>query len=407
MDPLPVGRGRPEPGTPLYVHLPFCAAKCPYCDFFSVPAEGHDLEGMVEALLVEAAWRAPESPRTVFLGGGTPSLLEPRLLRRLLDGLDACTGFRASAVEVTAECNPESLDLERAQTLLEGGVERLSIGFQSLRPDVLTSFGRVHGVEESFAAYAAAREARVPWVSIDLIFAAPDTTPAEWREDLARVLALGPDHLSAYALIFEPGTRFEALRRQGALQPVPEDDELEMFLATRELAAAAGLEAYEISNFSREHRQCLHNINYWLNGPYSGIGPSAASHVAGVRSVNVRSIEGYRARIAAERDALASSEQLAPRARLGETWWLGLRMTAGVEPRRALAVAGLEGEDPAAPLVERLVAQELLETRGGHVRLTARGLVLADAVGSEFLALAEDEDDAAVAPKPAAKAGDG
>ncbi len=388
MDLCEPGRARPAAGTPLYVHLPFCAAKCTYCDFYSVPAEGHDLGGMVDAILEEARQRAPERPRTVFLGGGTPSLLPPALLRRLLDGLDALTGFRASAEEVTAECNPESLDLERARVLLEGGVRRVSIGFQSLRPEVLESFGRVHDVDQAFAAFAAARRAGVPWVSVDLIFAAPGLEPEAWREDLARVLALGPDHLSAYALIFEPGTRFETERRRGRIQPVPEEDELAMFHATRELAGGAGLDAYEVSNFAKNGAQCLHNVNYWRNGPYLGLGPSAASHVDGVRSVNVRSVEGYRARLGADRDPVTSSERLEPLARLGETWWLGLRLAAGLEPEAALAVAGLTGPDPAAETVARLVGEGLLERAEGRVRLTERGLPLADAVGREFLGLA-------------------
>jgi oxygen-independent coproporphyrinogen-3 oxidase len=165
------------------VHLPFCAAKCHYCDFFSLPDAGQDVDGMVTSILAEARQRAPREPRTVFLGGGTPSLLSREQLARLLDGLEECTGFRGAAVEVTAECNPESLDRDKARALLELGVTRLSIGFQSLRDEVLERFGRVHTSADSFRAFEAARSAGAQELSIDLIFAAPGHEPEQWAKD--------------------------------------------------------------------------------------------------------------------------------------------------------------------------------------------------------------------------------
>ncbi len=378
---------RAAEGTPLYVHLPFCAAKCHYCDFFSVPGEGQDIEGMVDAILVEAAARAPRSPRTVFLGGGTPSLLSAAQLRRLLDGLDERTGWRTSAEEVTAECNPESLDEAKASALLELGVPRLSIGFQSLDDATLELFGRVHSADDSFAAFRAARAAGIRHLNVDLIYAAPGQTAATWERDLARVLELEPDHLSAYNLTFEEDTRFKRWLDRGRLEKASEDVELEMFDTTRSLTARAGLGAYEISNFARPGEACAHNVNYWRNGEYLGLGPGAVSKVGNVRGGNPRSITPYVRKIAAVGDAIHWAEEPTEGARLAESWWLGLRLAEGVEPTEARASAGFErGEDPALSIAEELVGLDLLERSAeGRYRLTPRGLPLADAVARKFL----------------------
>jgi oxygen-independent coproporphyrinogen-3 oxidase len=383
------------------VHLPFCAAKCHYCDFFSVPGEGQDIDGTLRAILAEARSRAPESPRTVYLGGGTPSLLSHGQLAELLDGLDALTGFRASASEVTAECNPESLDRPKAERLLELGVDRLSIGFQALDDRLLELFGRVHTADDSFRAFEAARAAGVRRVSIDLISAAPGQTAASWAADLERVLALAPDHLSAYNLAFEEETPFKRWLDTGRLERAAEELELELFHATRERLAKGGYGAYEISNFALEGEECRHNLNYWRNGPYVGIGPSAASHVGGVRWGNPRSIGAWRKAVERARWAPAWEEELSPRDRLGETWWLGLRLALGVDPVEALEIAGFRpppGEaDPAAAAAGELVQAGLLERAGPRFRLSQRGLPLADMVAREFLSPAR----AGAAPEPA------
>jgi len=382
VQPLP-----PAPdGTPLYVHLPFCAAKCHYCDFFSVPDEGHDIDGMARAILVEARARAPRAPRTVFLGGGTPSLLSIEQLTAFLDELHALTGFRDSALEVTAECNPESLDEDKARALLDLGVRRLSIGLQSLDDATLELFGRVHTAEDGLRAYAAARAAGVEDLNVDLIHSAPDQTVEAWRRHLTRVLDLGPDHLSAYNLTFEEDTRFRRWLDQGRLEALPEEVQLESFLLTRELCAAAGLPAYEISNHARPGRECRHNLAYWRNEPYVGIGPSAVSKVGQRRAGNTKGIQAYLRAIAAEGHASEWEEELDPRRRLAETWWLGLRMAGGVDPAEARGAAGFEAPgDPAVVEAERLVESGHLERGEVRYRLTERGLPVADAVARSFL----------------------
>lgn len=379
---------RAAEGTPLYVHLPFCAAKCHYCDFFSVPAEGQDRGAMLSAIVEEARRFAPRAPRTVFFGGGTPSLLDEDELTGLLEALDGWTGWRRSAEEVTLECNPESLSPAKARRLLQLGVNRLSIGFQSLHPEVLQLFGRVHDVEQSFEAFRAARSAGFANLSVDLIYATPGQELAQWERDLERVLELAPTHLSAYNLTFEEETLFRKWLEEGRLKPLPEDRELEFFWRTRERLAAAGLPAYEISNFSRPGFACRHNLNYWRNGEYLGLGPSAVSKVGNQRLGNVKGIQGYTRRVAQGHDALAWSEEPPALARLGETWWLGLRLGEGLSAAQARARARFPASDPDPMLAvaERLAQQGLLEASGELWRLSTAGLPLADWVARQFLA---------------------
>lgn len=376
----------PEAGTALYVHVPFCVAKCTYCDFYSLAAEGQDLAGTLELLLREAERRAPRRPRTVFLGGGTPSYHSSAELERLLDGLERATGFRASAEEVTVECNPESLTLEKARTLHALGVDRLSIGFQSLDPRILALFGRVHDAEASFRAFEAARAAGFERLSVDLIYGVPGQALDAWEADLARILALRPDHVSAYQLTYEPGTPLHAELESGGFQRLTEDEELAFFERTHGLLAAAGYEAYEVSNFALSGQQCLHNLNYWANGPYLGIGPSAVSKVGDTRFGNPRSLPTWRSAVQSGRFPAAWEETPSPAVRLGETWWLGLRTRAGVDPAEACRRAGWTGPDPSAPERTALTGLGFLELAGSRVRLTPRGWPVADAIARRLLA---------------------
>lgn len=376
---------RPEPGTPLYVHVPFCVAKCTYCDFYSLAAEGQDLPGTLDALLAEAERRAPLRPSTVFLGGGTPSYYSIEELTRLLDGLDRWSRFRSSAHEVTCECNPESLDLEKARALHGLGVDRLSIGFQSLDERILTLFGRVHDARASFAAFEAARAAGFERVSVDLIYGAPGQDPDRWGSELAQVLALRPDHVSAYQLTYEDGTPLTAQLEEGAFEPLSEELELAFFERTHAQMSAAGYSAYEVSNFSLSGQQCRHNINYWSNGPYLGIGPSAVSKLGHTRFGNPRSIVPWRAAVSAGRFPASWEETPSAGVRLGETWWLGLRTRAGVQPEDALRIAGYPDRDPTTSLRRALIESGVLESVGARFRLTPRGWPVADAVARRFL----------------------
>ncbi|MCP5021189.1 MAG: radical SAM family heme chaperone HemW [bacterium] len=372
-------------GTALYVHLPFCVTKCHYCDFYSLPAEGQDIPSFLDSLLLEIEQRAPEAPSTVFFGGGTPSLLSIANWKHLMDALDQRTGFRSSALEVSVECNPESLDEDKARALLDLGVNRLSIGLQSLRSGTLEQFGRIHGADEAWAAYDAARRAGCTSINLDLIFANPGQTTQQWREDLTKVLDRGPDHLAAYNLTFEESTPFLRWLEQGKIVGSPEEVELEQAEITEELTQKAGMPAYEISNFARPGHECRHNINYWHNGTYVGLGPSAASKVFQRRGSSPRSVTRYQRLLEEHGHALEWCEELAPAARLAETWWLGLRLRKGLTPQEArIRCDYTEPSDPALKVAETLLGQGLLERKRKRYHLSEKGRPLADSIASQF-----------------------
>jgi oxygen-independent coproporphyrinogen-3 oxidase len=312
----------------------------------------------------------------------------------LLDGLDAITGFRDSAVEVTAECNPESLDEAKAACLLELGVDRLSIGVQSLDPAVLELFARPHRPEDGPRALRAARAAGAKRLSADLIYGHPGQELETWEAELREILALRPDHLSAYNLTYEPGTVLGALHARGGLDPLDEERELELFHAARRLTLEHGYEPYEVSNYSLPGQRCAHNVNYWRNGAYVGIGPSAVSKSGRVRCGNPRSLERWSRALRAGVDPTEWTDAPDRGTRLAETWWLGLRLAEGVSAPRARRRAGLSPDavasdgvpDPAEALAIELVELGLLERDRGRYRLSTRGLPLADAVAKRFLA---------------------
>ncbi|MFT5198541.1 MAG: oxygen-independent coproporphyrinogen-3 oxidase [Planctomycetota bacterium] len=348
----------------------------------------------MDSLLIEVEQRAPEAPGTVFFGGGTPSLLSIPDWQRLMEALDSRTGFRSSAHEVSVECNPESLTEDKARALLDLGVTRLSIGMQSLRANTLEQFGRVHSVADAWAAYEAARRAGCKSINLDVIFANPGQTAAEWREDLTQVLDRGPDHLAAYNLTFEESTPFLRWLEQGKLVASPEELELELAEITEELTKQAGLPAYEVSNYARPGHECRHNINYWHNGTYAGIGPSAASKIFHKRGASSRSVARYQRFLRDRGHALEWCEELAPAARLAETWWLGLRLRCGLTPEEARQRSGFEDpEDPAVAVAQTLLSQGLLVMKEDRYCLSETGRPLADSIAAEFFAACQSESD--------------
>lgn len=372
----------------LYVHLPWCVSKCRYCDFNSWAWRGQDFERHVDALLREAELRAADlAPQTLFLGGGTPTLLPPATLARLLAGLDAVTGFRASVREATIEANPESLGAETAAAARAGGIDRISIGVQSLRPEVLRAYDRAHDPAQALGAYEIARAAGFARVNLDLIYAFPGQDPGAWEEDLTRVLALLPDHLSCYELSFEPGTALTRLRDAGRFPPAEDSDLRRMlFDRTRDLCADAGLERYEVSNFARPGERCLHNLAAWRSLDYLGLGAGASSWRSGERRRNRERPEDYEAALAAGRDPVEERARPDPRTAAFECLMMGLRLEQeGVSLAR---VARIAGADPRALWPAELAALQrdaLLEMDGGRLRATPRGFVLLDGVLERLL----------------------
>ncbi len=380
-----------EDGVSLYVHLPYCVRKCRYCDFNSHGYTSQDLAAHVEAILQEASLRAQDlAPQTVFFGGGTPTLLGAQHLARLLDGLEEITGFRQSAGEVTMEANPESLSAEVAAAILQGGVDRLSIGVQSLNNEVLAAYDRVHDAKEALAAYARARESGFRRINLDLIYAFPGQDPQQWVDTLHTVHELGPEHLSCYELSYEPGTSLTRLRDLGRWQEEDPERCAALFDLTREQNAAAGYHSYEVSAFAQPGEECRHNLAYWRSLDYVGLGAGAASWRQGVRSMNLAKPEDYERVMGEGRRPLAQQEETLPDMRVFDHLMMGLRLEReGVSVERMKRQCGSDAVDAILPRLHEFVARDLLrvwqDQEGQRFCTTARGLRMLDTLLQELL----------------------
>jgi oxygen-independent coproporphyrinogen-3 oxidase len=377
----------------LYVHIPYCDSKCPYCDFNSYAAKRWPEEAYAAALIAELrasamqpAW-ADGTVHTIFFGGGTPSLFAPATIGALLDAVRGLWPI-AGGAEITLEANPGTVDVDRLRGFLDAGVNRFSFGVQSFDDRHLRTLGRIHDAAAAVAALAAARAAGCRNLNLDLIFAVPGQTLEEWEADLARAVALRPEHISAYGLTYEEGTAFHAQRRSGALTPQPEEAEVAMFTRTRAMLAAHGYAAYEISNFARPGRACAHNLNYWRAGAYLGVGAGAHSFAPrpapGRRWGNEKSPVRYIERASRDGSACASEEVLSEAQARGEYVFLGLRCSDGFS---AGGFTARFGADPARvfPQLAAFERDGLLERDGDRWRLSDRGLLVADSLFAQFL----------------------
>jgi oxygen-independent coproporphyrinogen-3 oxidase len=356
----------------VYVHIPFCSHRCDYCDFATWTDRAHLIDDYVGACLADINRRAAggQPPAaTVFFGGGTPSLLDPDALARILDAIPRTTG-----AEVTVECNPDSVDEYKFATYKRAGVTRLSFGVQSMRPHVLASLGRTHDPDNVQRAVTLARDAGFDDLNVDLIYGTPGETLDDWRHTLDAALALGTEHVSAYALTVEPATPLGQRVAAGRSPGPDDDDQADKYVVADERFAAAGLEWYEISNWAKPGRECAHNRCYWDGSEYAAIGCAAHGYIGGERWWNVRTPERYIARIAAGADARTGQERLEPDARAEESFGLAIRTREG-------ACAHPSARD----LLEELGAAGLLVTRGDRVVLTRAGRLLASDVTARLL----------------------
>jgi oxygen-independent coproporphyrinogen III oxidase len=383
----------------LYVHIPFCFHKCHYCDFYSITRQTEERMGQfVARLLAEAALYSARPlphagawlrPRTVFFGGGTPSLLPARLMRRLIEGLLQRFDF-SNVKEWTIEANPATLTLEYAHMLRELGVDRLSFGAQSFKPTELATLERHHHPDDVPRSVQLARAAGFERINLDLIYGIPGQDLAAWADSLESAITLGTSHLSCYGLTYEPNTPMAVRKRLGHFQAVEEDVELAMLRHTRRRLAEAGLPAYEISNYARPGEECRHNLLYWTGGSYIGLGPSAASHVEGRRWRNRPHLGEWERAIDSGALPAADVEHLSPLQRAGELAMLLLRLTNGIEFADFIDRTGYDARLLYADQLQRFEKLGLIEVTHGHARLTDAGLPLADAIASEFLASSAD-----------------
>ncbi len=373
-------------GLGLYVHVPFCVHKCPYCDFVSGPVETAPRRLHLKALEQEirnSPWRTSRV-RTVFFGGGTPSELQPSELERLVQALrDA---FRiAPEAEWTIECNPGTLPEPKLGQLRRLGFNRVSLGVQSFQDRHLQTLGRIHDAGQALDCYRRLRRVGFDNLNLDLIFAVPGQTLQDWWADLLQALDLEPEHLSLYNLTVEDGTEFGRLKRAGQLRETGEPLAAEMFELAMTWTEAAGFEQYEISNFARPGRRCRHNLIYWRSEEYLGFGLSAASFVGGARWSNTHHLDLY-ARGAQEGNVPRQSEErLAPRAALGESLMLALRTSDGVRPDELARRHGLQLPPGWVQEFEFFTDQGFLQRQGGLYQLTRPGRLVADSIAGAFL----------------------
>jgi putative oxygen-independent coproporphyrinogen III oxidase len=369
----------------LYIHIPFCAHRCWYCDFNAYADLDHLADEYMAALVddVHHAFSAPdlgERPEvtSIFIGGGTPSRVDPRWIQRLLDAARDSWPVAADA-EVTIECNPESTDAAKLDTYLRAGVNRISFGVQSLDDALLARLGRVHDASTALHALRIARSAGFENVSADLIYGIPDETDGALRDSLDGVLDAGVDHISCYALIYEDGTPLDSWRRLGKVIPVDDDVVALRWHLTNDVLGEAGFERYEISNWSRPGRESRHNSLYWASGEYLGVGAGAHSHLAPVRSWTVRSPAKYIASVGDPHTPVAGSELIDPRMRATEVMLLGLRRTSGVDAQAFRDLTGRSLDETFGDELRTGIARDLLLFDGSFVRCT-QPLLLNEAV---------------------------
>ncbi|MCK2052618.1 radical SAM family heme chaperone HemW [Methylobacterium sp. 37f] len=383
----PTGPDHPtrDAGFGVYVHWPFCASKCPYCDFNShVRHAPVDEVRFLKAFRAEIAHVSARTPgrtvSSVFLGGGTPSLMQPATVAGLLDAIGGAWTV-APEVEITLEANPTSVEAERFRGYRAAGVNRVSLGVQAMDDVSLKQLGRLHSAAEAMAAVRVAA-AHFERYSFDLIYARPDQSPAAWRAELEGAIARAAEHLSLYQLTIEPGTPFYGLAAAGKLVPPDDDSARLLYDVTQEVCDRAGLSAYEISNHARPGAESRHNLLYWRYGEYAGIGPGAHGRLVGaegrIGTVTERAPEAWLARVERDGHGIVETETLAASDQGDEFLMMGLRLREGIDPRRYALLKG-KVLDPAR--IDGLVADGLIARHaGGRIAATPAGAPVLNAV---------------------------
>jgi len=373
----------------LYIHWPFCLAKCPYCDFNSHVREGVDAAMWQAAMLAdmrhEAALAGGERLESIFFGGGTPSLMPPPLVAALLEEAEKLWGF-APGIEITLEANPSSVEAANFAALSTAGVNRVSLGLQSLDDKALKFLGRLHNAAEGLEALETAQKA-FDRVNFDLIYALPGQTVTDWETMLRRAIGLGTGHLSLYQLTIEPGTRFATDVRRRAFTPMDSDPAAELFELTQEITRAAGLPAYEVSNHAVPGEESLHNLTYWRYRDYAGIGPGAHGRRGGKATQRHRKPENWLEAVQAAGSGLSEERILALPEQAAEAVMMGLRLAEGIDTRALSVRFGLDETaiiDPAAEA--RMEAIGMVAREGPRLTVTPQGMLVLDALLGELVA---------------------
>jgi len=370
----------------LYVHIPFCARVCPYCDF-AVQAGASEtfVERYLEALRLElCSTLRGENISTIFLGGGTPTALDAAQLKALLATIRSVANLETNA-EISIEANPENLDEEKLAAMRDAGFNRLSMGAQSFDDAALRQLGRRHDGGKIETAFANARRAGFDNISLDLIYAVPQQSRASWRDTLRRAIALEPEHISCYSLTIEEGTPFSRRIKRGRMTPVEDDEQAELMDDAQTILSEAGVSRYEISNYARPGFECRHNLNYWRGGDYLACGCGAHGHRAGHRWWNERSSAIYVEKMEECNSARAGEEFLTAAQRLNEQVLLGLRLREGFDLEAVSRGAGLDAWRILGRELRALTSEGVLRREGETVFLAPHWTPLADAVAARLL----------------------
>ena len=370
----------------VYIHIPFCATKCYYCAFNTYAFHKEQAKAYLQALHTEMELYVSETDplQTIFIGGGTPSILSANALSQLLT--DIHQHFRITPdAEITVECNPGTVDIEKLRVMQDNGVNRLSFGLQAMQDETLKQLGRIHTVAEFLESYHLAREGGFENINIDLIFALPDQTIDAWHHTLNQVISLEPTHISAYNLVMEETTPFYEWWQAGELHLPSEDTEADMFQYTIETLTTHGYTHYEICNFARPNREALHNLVYWNNQSCIGLGAGASGYVNGVRYSNIRGIAPYINKLAERTKPIADRERLTGDTEKAETLMLALRKREGISLDVYQNRFGEQIEVAFGSILKKWMDLGLLERTATHLRLTARGLFLANEVFVELM----------------------
>lgn len=373
----------------LYIHIPFCIRKCAYCDFLSFAAteraHAEYVAKLIEEIYGQSAGFQDYCVTSIFLGGGTPSIISAELMRNLFEALYQCFDIAVDA-EISIEANPGTLTMEKLEMYRTCGINRISIGLQSADDEELRTLGRIHGYDDFLKSFQRARQAGFTNINVDLMSGLPGQTVQSWKNTLRKVLMLKPEHISAYSLIIEEGTPFYDRYHADQSAFPDEETDREMYHLTKEIMAAQGFARYEISNYAKPGYECRHNIGYWTGVDYLGLGLGASSYTHGYRYHNVTDMEEYLALDLSEGGAAAQDiQKMSEKEQIEEFMFLGLRMMKGVSGSDFLQRFGLNMWSIYGDVFENLERQGLLQVRKPEVRLTELGIDVSNVVLAEFL----------------------
>ncbi|MGG7144561.1 radical SAM family heme chaperone HemW [Clostridium nigeriense] len=368
----------------LYIHIPFCKQKCFYCDFPSYASIDHLREDYVDALCKEIETKASKYKiKSIFIGGGTPSYLETKEITKMLKSINKLT--LSEGMEFTMECNPGALEEEKLKAMLDGGVNRISMGLQAVQNSLLKDIGRIHSFKQFEENFNLARKVGFKNINIDLMFGLPNQSLDEWKESLEVVAKLNPEHISAYSLIVEEGTAFYKLWERNKLILPSEEEEREMYSITKDVLNSYGYHQYEISNYAKVGFECYHNKVYWKNYDYLGVGSASTSFIDGKRIKNIENVKAYIDKINSGEDIMEHITINTLEDSMEEFIFMGLRMIEGININEFKKRFGVNIESIYKEVIDKNINNKLLLLDNYNLRLTEKGIELSNSVMSDFI----------------------